>query len=154
MIRRREFCISIASALTLPVNAIGADLPHMVVHKDPNCGCCGAWVDAMRAAGFTATVKENASIERVKRALGVPSELQSCHTAEIGGYVIEGHVPPDEVKRLLVSAPKAKGLSVPGMPIGSPGMEVPGANPDTYAVILFGTEAPATFARYTGSTRL
>ena len=108
----------------------------------------------MRAAGFAVTVKEHGQMDRVKQSLGVPAELQSCHTAEIGGFVIEGHVPPAEVKRLLAEAPKGRGLTVPGMPIGSPGMEVAGAKPDTYSVLLFGSDAPSIFARYTVSSRL
>jgi hypothetical protein len=82
----------------------------------------------------------------------VPQSLASCHTAEIGGYVIEGHVPADTIKRLLTEKPKAKGLAVPGMPIGSPGMEVEGVEPDTYEVVLFGPSGQTTFARYRGAS--
>ncbi len=152
MINRRGLLVAAAGLFTGP--GFAATLPPMIVHRYPSCGCCGAWVDIMRAAGFAVTVKEHGQMDRVKQSLGVPSELQSCHTAEIAGFVIEGHVPPAEVKRLLAEAPKGRGLTVPGMPIGSPGMEVAGAKPDTYSVLLFGSDAPSIFARYTGSSRL
>ena len=100
-------------------------LPKMVVTKDPNCGCCTGWVKHVQAAGFDVEVVESSEINRLKTRLGVPEALASCHTAEIGGYVVEGHVPPAAIKRLLAEKPAGKGLAVPGMPVGSPGMEVP-----------------------------
>ena len=87
----------------------------------------------------------------VKVRLGVPNDLASCHTAEVGGYVIEGHVPADAIKRLLAETPQAKGLAVPGMPIGSPGMEIEGMAQDTYKVVLFGPSGRSIFARYQGA---
>jgi hypothetical protein len=131
-----------------------APLPNIVVHKDPNCGCCGAWVEHIRQAGFTADVIETDAINRLKARLGVPEALASCHTAEVAGYLIEGHVPATSIKQLLSERPKAKGLAVPGMPIGSPGMEVPGSPPDEYAVILFGPTGQRPFARYRGTQQL
>jgi len=125
-------------------------LPKLVVSKDPSCGCCGGWVDDMRAAGFPVEVITTAQVNRVKMRPGVPQDLASCHTAEVGGYVIEGHVPADAIKRLLAERPPAKGLAVPGMPVGSPGMEVEGGPPDTYEVVLFGPSGQITFARYHG----
>ncbi|WP_230533349.1 DUF411 domain-containing protein [Microvirga roseola] len=140
------------SAAICVASARAADtLPKMIVTKDPNCGCCSAWVDHIRAAGFPVDVVESPEMNRVKARFGVPQALASCHTAEIGGYVIEGHVPADSIKRLLAEKPKAKGLAVPGMPVGSPGMDVAGVEPDTYEVMLFGPEGQRTFARYTGS---
>src|SRR4051812_15839139 len=130
------------------------DLPKIVVSKDPTCGCCIGWVDHLRQAGFTADVIETSEINRVKVRLGVPQDLASCHTAEIGGYVIEGHVPADAIKRLLAERPGGKGLAVPGMPVGSPGMEIAGAKDDTYEVVLFGPSGNKTFARYQGSRRV
>lgn len=124
------------------------------VHRDPNCGCCGAWVDHLRAAGFTAEVIETPAINRVKSELGVPQSLASCHTAEIDGYVVEGHVPAAAIRRLLAERPEGKGLAVPGMPIGSPGMEVEGSQPETYSVILFGPSGQRTFARYRGAAEI
>jgi hypothetical protein len=126
----------------------------MIVTKDPNCGCCEAWVDHSRAAGFAVEVIDSAEMSRHKHELGVPPALASCHTAEVDGYVIEGHVPAGAIKRLLVARPRAAGLAVPGMPVGSPGMEVPGVEPDTYAVILFGADGQRAFARYRGDREL
>lgn len=128
-------------------------LPKMVVTKDPNCGCCAGWVDYLKADGFTVEVIERADLDRVKTEFGVPAALQSCHTAKIGGYVIEGHVPAPEIRRLLTERPKATGLAVPGMPASSPGMDVPGAS-DAYDVILFSASGQKRFARYRGRTAL
>ena len=124
--------------------------PKVTVTKDPSCGCCASWIDHLRASGFTANVVEMVEVNRVKVRLGVPRELASCHTAEVGGYVLEGHVPADAIKRLLSEKPSAKGLAVPGMPVGSPGMEVEGSAPETYDVVLFGNGKPKIFARYRG----
>lgn len=117
-----------------------------VVYRDPTCGCCHKWVDHLRAHGFAATVNDAASMGAVKARLGVPKTLSSCHTAEIGGYVIEGHVPADAIKRLLSEKPNIVGLAVPGMPIGSPGME--GPDPELYDVIAFGPDGQRVFGRY------
>jgi hypothetical protein len=96
-------------------------------------------------------VIESAEVNRLTARLGVPRDLASCHTAEVAGYVLEGHVPADAVKRLLAERPSAKGLAVPGMPVGSPGMEVAGTAPETYEVVLFGDGKRTTFARYQGA---
>lgn len=126
----------------------GAQAAEMTVYKNPSCGCCGAWVEHVEAAGFTAVVRDVADVDRLKAELGVPEDLYSCHTAVIDGYVVEGHVPAVDVRRLLVERPAARGLAVPGMPIGSPGMEQ-GATREPYAVILFGTSGePSVFARH------
>jgi len=153
MLDRRRFLtiLGAAGAALTTGSAFGqAALPKVVVTKDPNCGCCGGWVDHMRAAGFPVEVVTTPQVNRVKVRLGVPEDLASCHTAEVADYVIEGHVPADAVKRLLAEKPQAKGLAVPGMPVGSPGMEVQGADPDTYEVVLFGPAGQKTFARYQG----
>lgn len=121
-------------------------LPPMVVYRDPTCGCCHKWVEHMRSNGFSVAVKDGVQLKALKAKLGVPGELASCHTGEIAGYVIEGHVPADAVKRLLAEKPKARGLAVAGMPIGSPGME--GADPEIYDVMLFGGEEPTRYGRY------
>lgn len=131
-----------------------AGLPRMVVHKDPNCGCCSAWIAHMRAAGFAVEAVDSDGLNRVKMHLGVPSALAACHTAEVGGYVVEGHVPASAVKRLLAEKPEAKGLAVPGMPVGSPGMEVEGTTPETYDVVLFGPGGQSRFARFKGATEI
>jgi hypothetical protein len=152
-ISRRALLAGLAvSALSVSARSTLAaqTLPRMVVTKDPTCGCCTAWVEHVRAAGFDVAVVESSDLSRLKIRLGVPQTLASCHTAEIGGYVIEGHVPPAVIKRLLAEKPDAKGLAVPGMPVGSPGMEVEGMEPDTFEVVLFGPSGQRTYARYTG----
>lgn len=141
-----------ALALAGPARASG--LPKVVATRDPTCGCCGAWAEHLRSAGFPVEVVETADMTRVKARLGVPRELASCHTAEVEGYVLEGHVPAAEVRRLLAERPTARGLAVRGMPVGSPGMEVEGADPDIYEVVLFGPEGRRTFARYEGARAL
>ena len=105
-----------ASALTLPL---------LVVNKTPTCGCCGAWVTHMQRAGFRTEIRNQDDLNPLKQQLGVPYGKGSCHTAEVGGYFVEGHVPAEDVKRLLREKPDARGLTVPGMPAGSPGMEMP-----------------------------
>jgi hypothetical protein len=107
----------------------------IVVYKDPNCGCCKEWVTHMRGAGWVATVHDTADMTTVKTAMGVPADLASCHTARVGNYTIEGHVPADVIEKLLREKPVAQGLAVPGMPMGSPGME--GPRKDKYDVMLF-----------------
>lgn len=110
--------------------------PHVLVHKDPMCGCCGLWVDHLRKAGFEVEVRNEANLNPLKEKLGIPASKGSCHTAEVGGYVIEGHVPAEDIRRLLAEKPDARGLTVPGMPAGSPGMEVPNGHVQAYAVEL------------------
>ena len=106
------------------------------VYKSPTCGCCAKWVEHLQAAAFAPDVHEMPDVFPVKTKAGVPASLQSCHTALVGGYVIEGHVPADVIRQLLHEKPKIAGLAVPGMPIGSPGMEQ-GARVDPYEVIAF-----------------
>jgi len=107
----------------------------ITIYKDPNCGCCKDWVTHVRGAGFVPTVHDTKDMAAVKASMGVPSTLESCHTARIGGYTIEGHVPADLIDRLLLEKPIALGLAVPGMPMGSPGME--GSRKDKYDIMLF-----------------
>lgn len=111
------------------------DLPTVLVYKSPTCGCCNGWVEHMEQAGFAVDARDVSDIMTVKRDGGVPVQMSSCHTAIIDGYVVEGHVPADQVKRLLAERPDVAGIAVPGMPIGSPGME--GANPKPYQVLTF-----------------
>jgi hypothetical protein len=111
--------------------------PTVAVVKDPGCGCCTKWVAHLEEAGFKATVTESAEIDALKDSKGVPRAARSCHTATVGGYVIEGHVPAADIKRLLKERPGVAGLAVPGMPAGSPGMEVPGGRVAPYDVIAF-----------------
>jgi hypothetical protein len=144
--------LPVAAALVLSRYASAAEtFPKMTVHRDPACGCCGGWIEHVKAAGFSIDEIEVANLAPLKTKLGVPVELSSCHTAEIGGYAIEGHVPADAIKRLLAERPQAKGLAVGGMPIGSPGMEVAGTPPEDYDVVLFAADGDRVFARYRGT---
>jgi hypothetical protein len=111
------------------------DTLTMVVYKTPTCGCCGAWVDHVKANGFKVEVHDLDGLTEIKRQHSVPDRLSSCHTARIGGYVIEGHVPAEDIQRLLRERPAVHGIAVPGMPMGSPGME--GPRRDSYNVIAF-----------------
>lgn len=153
-ISRRALLVGFAAvpAALAAHSALAAEtLPRMSVTKDPSCGCCGAWVDHIRKAGFPVEVIESPEVNRLKIRLGVPQALASCHTAEVRGYVIEGHVPADAIKRLLAEKPQARGIAVPGMPVGSPGMEVEGVENDTYDLILFGPAGQKTYGRYRGT---
>lgn len=113
-----------------------ARLPLVVVHKSPTCGCCTVWAEHMRTAGFPVEVRDVDNLEPVKSRVGIPFGKGSCHTAEVGGYFVEGHVPAADVKRLLAEKPEAKGLVLPGMPLGSPGMETPDGRVQPYTVEL------------------
>lgn len=144
--RRSLVALVAATALGLP--GASADDSVVVVHKDPNCGCCSLWVQHLRNAGLVVRVGEAADLKAVRARLGVPAALAACHTAEIAGYVIEGHVPVAAIQRLLSQRPNAKGLAVPGMPIGSPGME--GGPPQAFTVMLFGPEGTRPYMRFIG----
>jgi len=136
-----------AAALSLPVVAKQA-LPQVKVFKDPNCGCCGVWVEHMKDAGFSVTVTEVDDTSVARRKYGLPERFGSCHTAVVGGYVVEGHVPANDVKKLLVMKPVAIGLTVLGMPVGSPGMEM-GSRKDPYQVLLVAKDGrERVFATY------
>ena len=111
-------------------------LPVALVHKSPTCGCCGLWVDHLKEAGFQVEGRNSEDVMPVKQRLGVPYGKGSCHTAEIADYFIEGHVPAEDIKRLLAEKPDAKGLVLPGMPMGSPGMEGPEGTARPYTVEL------------------
>jgi len=113
----------------------------VVIYKDPGCGCCTKWADMLRREGFAVTVSETRDIGPAKQRFNVPPSLQSCHTAIVNNqYAVEGHVPMADVKRLLKERPAIVGLAVPGMPIGSPGMEVDGVRPQAYQVLAFNRE--------------
>ncbi len=119
-----------------PAEAWAAEAPGVVkVYKTPTCGCCTGWVEHLRAEGFTVEAVDLPDLAQVKRDLGVDTPLMSCHTAVVDGYVVEGHVPASTIRRLLAERPEVTGIAVPGMPIGSPGME--GPNPETYDVLTF-----------------
>lgn len=128
--------IALVAAFAAPAFSAGDEV---IVYKDPDCGCCGKWADHMRAAGFRVREVRSLDMAGVKREAGVPPALGSCHTAKVGGYVVEGHVPATDVKRLLAERPGVAGISAPGMPPGSPGMEGPYPS-DRYEVVSFGTD--------------
>lgn len=132
--KRLAIALAILGLLGLASQARAEELPTMTVWKSPWCGCCGDWVEHVRAAGFEVEVKEIEDMDAVKRLAAVPDDLQSCHTARVGGYTVEGHVPASDILRILDERPHALGLVVPGMPSGSPGMENGGREP--YDVLL------------------
>ncbi|NOT40087.1 MAG: DUF411 domain-containing protein [Alphaproteobacteria bacterium] len=137
MFDRRQMLMTAAAFAALAPGCTAATGLAIKVYKDPSCGCCTAWVDHLNANGFSATVDESADMAAIKAKLGVPDDLTSCHTGLINGYAIEGHVPADDIKRLLKEKPKAAGIAVPGMPVNSPGMEVEGQPDERYTVWLF-----------------
>lgn len=146
----RLFFIRVAIALVAGLSALGTAahaVQDILVHKSPWCGCCARWIDHLEENGFAVRVEEHENMTPIKHEAGVPGELHSCHTAHVEGYVIEGHVPAADIARLLAERPDAQGLAVPGMPAGSPGMEVPGHS-EAYQVILFDGTERTVFARH------
>jgi hypothetical protein len=144
VLTRRAFLAAAAPATVglvalgvAPFPAVGAQAaqPTMTVYKSPTCGCCSAWIEHVEKAGFRVVARDLPDLTEMKAAFGVPRALESCHTAQVGGYLVEGHVPADLIQRMLRERPTARGLAVPGMPIGSPGME--GGTPERYDVLLF-----------------
>ena len=137
--------IVIAFASLAGAQSRTTSIPMMDVYKTPTCGCCSKWVDHMRAAKFQARVTDmkQAELDKIKAKHGIPVRFHSCHTALVGGYIVEGHIPAAEVKRLLKEKPAVAGIAVPGMPIGSPGMEVPGSRPRPYDVLAFDKQGRA-----------
>lgn len=150
-IARRTLLGGVASAMLLSSVPLRAKTSTIVISKDRNCGCCSVWAEHVRAAGFTTQIYELGDLAPLKTRLGIPPALASCHTAELEGYVLEGHVPPSLIHRLLAERPSAIGLAVPGMPVGSPGMEAPGGLDETYNIILFSRSVQRVYARFKGS---
>jgi hypothetical protein len=149
--KRRAFMAVTAATLAGVVVPAQAAMPPMRVFKSAGCGCCEEWVKHLRAEGFAVTV-ENGGNTGARARLGIPAALGSCHTAEIGGYAIEGHVPAADIKRLVGMKVQARGLAVPGMPIGSPGMES-GDRRDAYEVLLVRSDgSTVVFASYAAGT--
>jgi hypothetical protein len=147
MITRRGFVLAAAGMLSAGISAARAQAqPSVLVLKNPSCGCCGGWVSHMRANGFRVETKEVADLSGIRRASAVPDALASCHTAFVSGYVIEGHVPAQDIWRLLRERPPVKGLAVPGMVVGSPGMEQ--GTPQRYATIAFDSRGTRIFAQH------
>lgn len=129
-----------ASSATM---AVAGEMPKVDVYKSPTCGCCTLWVDHMKKSGFSVEIHEANNVAPFRQRFGVPDSMASCHTARVGGYAIEGHVPAADIKRLLREKPKAAGIAVPGMVQGSPGMEQ-GRGRDPYNVVLFNASGRTT----------
>jgi hypothetical protein len=152
LLSRRQLVFSgaaLAGLATLPA-AASTEMTTVHVRKDPDCGCCTAWIDILEAEGFAVTVEmvPPEELVRFKLAQGIPEAMVSCHTADAGGYLIEGHVPPADLRRLLQEKPDALGLAVPGMPWGSPGMG-PEAEREAYDVFLIARDGTTTvFSSY------
>ena len=143
--RKTMFTAIAAAAMFVGTAAHAAT---MTVYKSPSCGCCAKWVAHVEKHGFEVKVVPTADMASVKKKAGVPDTLMSCHTTMVGGYVIEGHVPAADIKRLLAKKPKAKGIAVAGMPMGSPGMEQ-GNHREPYATMLIGKDGKASvFAKH------
>ena len=132
--KRRTF-LGIAIAATLGATKATAAAPVIDVYKDPTCGCCGKWAVHLRKDGFAVNVHDIDDVDAFRARAGVPAALASCHTALVDGYVVEGHVPAADIRKFLAERPKARGLAVPGMPAGAPGMDAPHAS--GYDVLLF-----------------
>ena len=138
MVFRPVLAFLLALAVMSPAFAATGDAPAIEVWKSPTCGCCGKWVEHLEANGFAVTAKNTspAMLDRIKRQAGIEEKLASCHTGLIEGYTVEGHVPAADIKRLLEERPDAIGLTVPDMPIGSPGMEAANGKTEPYDVLL------------------
>ena len=141
--KRRHVLFAAAAALgTRPGLAANA-LPPIEVYKNPSCGCCMAWVAHLEAAGFPVHAQDTDDTTPIRTRHGLPDRYKGCHTGVVAGYIVEGHVPAEAVKRLLAARPSAIGLAVPGMPVGSPGMES-GGRKDPYDVLLIDRQGRAT----------
>ena len=148
MLTRRNALVVFAGVSVLPTTGAWAADDQITVHRDPSCGCCSGWVQHLQKAGFRANVIDARDLDAVKKRLGIPDDLAACHTAEIAGYVVEGHVPAAALKRFLAEKPRARGLAVRGMPVGSPGME--GGRPEPYDVVMFGPSGQRNYMRFVG----
>jgi len=151
MTRTTTLAFGIAAVATLALAAARPPQsgPVVEVFKTPTCGCCSKWVEHMRSNGFTVRTTDLSDLTEIKTSRGVPAQVQSCHTAVVGGYVVEGHVPAADVHRLLKEKPAVVGIAVGGMPVGSPGMEYPGTKAQAYDVTSFDKSgATQIFARH------
>jgi len=146
--RRSALFLATGTAAIALFGCTAAEGRIITVHKHPKCGCCSGWVRHLQEAGFTVKTGETTNLEALKTRLGVPADLVSCHTAQIEGYVLEGHVPAVAIQRFLAEKPDAVGLAVPGMPVGSPGMEGPKA--EKFDVVLFGPNGRRTYMSFVG----
>lgn len=144
LVRRRDLLATVA-ALALMGTAFADPLPSMTLYKTPDCGCCEGYADYLRAAGFTVLTEPTNELSEISRRAGVPSGLQGCHTTLVGNYVVEGHVPVEAIHKLLAERPTIRGISLPGMPDGSPGMS--GTKTAPFTVYAIGDDGkPSVFA--------
>ncbi|MFC1602049.1 DUF411 domain-containing protein [Pseudomonadota bacterium] len=135
------------SSDSTPVNS--AKPIEITVYKSPSCGCCKGWVDHLRTEGFNVITHDHQNMDPIKKSAGIPGNLQSCHTALVEGYAIEGHVPAADIKKLLKNRPNIAGLTAPGMPMKSPGMQAAHLAPKDYDVLAFGKNGKtAVFTKY------
>jgi hypothetical protein len=139
MLNRRTVLVLIASALPAAACSARAKAATITVYKSPYCGCCTGWVEHLRATGFEPVVQDVDDLGPLAAKLGIPKQARSCHTGVIAGYFVEGHVPSTDIRKLLNQRPSARGIAVPGMPIGSPGMEQEERR-DPYDTLLIGTD--------------
>ena len=148
MIDRRTVLGLVLAAIPAAACSKPAKAVELVVYKSPHCGCCSKWVENVKTAGLPVKVFETELVSDMATKLKVPEKLRGCHTAEIDGYFVEGHVPAADIRKLLRERPKARGIAVPGMPIGSPGMEQ-GSRKDAYNTLIVGRDGSvAVFARH------
>ena len=152
MTTRRSFLVTAAAPTTFgmiaPLKAVAVDMP--VFWRSPGCGCCHVWTERMAEAGMPVTLKDSDDLTALSAKLGIPPGLEGCHVGEIEGYVVSGHVPPEDIRRLLAEKPAGRGLLVPGMPVGSPGMEM-GEQKDRYDVLLLAADGTTSvFATHNG----
>jgi hypothetical protein len=155
-VERRTFLVRLAGviALTMTGRRVWAQLPSLAptpirVWKSSSCGCCKEWVEHIRANGFAPAVHDEEEMDQVKDELGVPAKVRSCHTAQVGSYLIEGHVPASDIRRVLKERPKIAGLAVPDMPPLTPGMAPAGVEPRDFEVLSFLSDGTtSSFARH------
>ena len=148
MIDRRTMIGLTLAAIPSAACSRPAKAAEVNVYKSPYCGCCGAWVDNLRTSGLNVVVHEMEDVTPIARKAGVPDDARSCHTSIVDGYFVEGHVPAPDIRKLLRERPNARGIAVPGMPIGSPGMEQ-GDRRDAYATLIVDRSgAVRVFARH------
>lgn len=139
----------VAGLAFVPPRTVHAESTRITVYKTPTCGCCKGWVEHLRTNGFEVATEDLADLSLLKQGHRIPKALQTCHTAIVDGYVVEGHVPASDVKRLLAERPGVAGVAVPGMPIGSPGMEMRGRGTEAYETVTFTTSGTtAVFERH------
>lgn len=152
--KMRAIVLTLSASFALGACAQSAEPrgPEVIVHKSASCNCCKLWAQQLRDAGFVITLRNANDLGPVKERLGVPAQMRSCHTGEVAGYFMEGHVPIKDIERLLRERPDAKGLAVPGMPVGSPGMESPSGEIEPYTVFLIDKDGRATAFSTRGSS--